>query len=114
MRNRKVLDRISELHTKNMQRNMITEDKVLADLEHEKLMARQAGQYSVSLQCTIAQGKYLAMFTDNLSTTDTIRQRELDEKAQKEAGEFARWRLASKYGLVKADVKLDESGEKAG
>jgi hypothetical protein len=45
---------------------------------------------------------------------DTIRQRELDEKAQKEAGEFARWRLASKYGLVKADVKLDESGEKAG
>jgi len=43
----------------------------LADLEHDKLMARQAGQYSVSLQCTIAQGKYLAMFTDNLSTTDT-------------------------------------------
>jgi len=66
LRLRKVLERICELHTENMQRNMITVDKVLADLEHDKLMARQAGQYSVSYQCTVAQGKYLSMFTDNV------------------------------------------------
>ena len=108
LRIRKVLERISELHTENMRRNMITVDKVLADLEHDKLMARQAGQYSVSLQCTIAQGKYLAMWTENVNTTDTIRQRELDAEEQAECAELARLRLASKYGLVKADVKAEE------
>ena len=41
LRIRKVLERISELHTENMQRNSITVDKVLADLEHDKLMARK-------------------------------------------------------------------------
>ena len=64
LRNRKVQERIAELHRENMQRNQITVDKVLADFEHDKLMARQAGQYSVSVQCTIAEGKFLAMFTD--------------------------------------------------
>ncbi len=38
LRNRKVIDRISELHKENMQRNMITVDKVLADLEHETVV----------------------------------------------------------------------------
>ncbi len=56
--------RILELHQENMQRNMITIDKVLADLEHDKLMARQANQWAVSKSCTELQGRYLAMFTD--------------------------------------------------
>ena len=102
LRSRKVLERISELHTKNMQRNMITVDKVLADLEHDKLMARKHHQYAVAKECSIAQGKYLAMFTDNLSTTDTIRQRELDAEEQLEAVELGRLRLAQKYGLYTA------------
>jgi len=37
LRNRKVLDRISELHTENMQRNMITVDKVLRLQVWEKM-----------------------------------------------------------------------------
>jgi phage terminase small subunit len=68
LRNRKVIERIAELHKENMQRNMITVDKVLADLEHDKLMARNHHQYSVSKSCTELQGKYLAMFTDNVNT----------------------------------------------
>ena len=69
LRNRKVAERILELHKENMQRNMITVDKVLADLEHDKLLAREARQYAVSKACTELQGKYLAMFTDNINTS---------------------------------------------
>lgn len=46
-----------ELQAENMQRNMITVDKVLADLEHDKLLAREARQYAVSKSCTELQGK---------------------------------------------------------
>ena len=58
---------IKELHAENMQRNMITVDKVLADLEHDKLMARKAGKYAVAKGCTELQGKYLSMFTDKVN-----------------------------------------------
>jgi len=63
-----IKDRITALHAENMQRNMITVDKVLADLEHDKLLARKAHQYSVAKGCTELQGRYLAMFTDNVNT----------------------------------------------
>jgi len=62
----KIQQRIKDLHAENMSRNNITVDKVLADLEHDKIMARHAGQYSVAKECSVAQGKYLAMFTDNV------------------------------------------------
>lgn len=93
LKNPKIQQRIKELHAENMSRNNITIDKVLADLEHDKLMARQVGQYAVAKSCTELQGKYLAMFTDNTNVTDTQRQRELDERESKEAEEIARLRL---------------------
>ncbi len=93
LKNPKIQQRIKELHAENMSRNNITIDKVLADLEHDKLMARQVGQYAVAKGCTELQGKYLAMFTDNINQTDTVRQRELDERESKEAEEIARLRL---------------------
>ena len=93
LKNPKIQQRIRELHAENMSRNNITVDKVLADLEHDKLMARQAGQYAVAKECSIAQGKYLAMFTDNTNITDTVQQRELDEQEQAEAARIANIRL---------------------
>ena len=71
LRIRKIIDRISELHAENMSRNNITVDKVLADLEHDKLLARKHHQYSVAKGCTELQGKYLAMFTDKMQTEIT-------------------------------------------
>ena len=62
-----IRDRIVELQAENMKRNLITVDKVLADLEHDKLLAREARQYSVAKGCTELQGRYLAMFTDNIN-----------------------------------------------
>jgi phage terminase small subunit len=66
-----IRNRIIELQAENMKRNLITIDKVLADLEHDKIMARKHNQYSVSKGCTELQGKYLAMFTDKLKTETT-------------------------------------------
>jgi phage terminase small subunit len=85
----KVRKRISELHSENMQRNLITTDKVLADLEHDKVMARKHNQYSVAKGCTELQGKYLAMFTDRLQTEQTEQQRELTATQAREARRIA-------------------------
>jgi phage terminase small subunit len=59
-----IWERIMELQSDNMKRNRITSDKILADLEHDKLLAREHHNYSVATRCTELQGKYLAMFTD--------------------------------------------------
>ena len=66
-----IRDRIVELQAENMKRNLITVDKVLSDLEHDKLMAREARQYSVAKACTELQGRWLAMFTDNINNQTT-------------------------------------------
>lgn len=42
----------------------ITPEKVLTDLEHTRLAALGAKQYTAAKGCSELQGKYLAMFTD--------------------------------------------------
>ena len=61
-----IRERIVELQAENMKRNLITVDKVLADLEHDKVMARKNHQYAVAKGCTELQGRFLAMFTDKV------------------------------------------------
>jgi len=96
----KVRNRVAELHSENMQRNMITVDKVLADLEHDKIMARKHQQYAVAKSCTELQGKYLAMFTDKVQTNDakTAEVKE-NERAEAEAlaAERVQWKLQQDY-----------------
>ncbi|MHC4229145.1 MAG: terminase small subunit [Planctomycetota bacterium] len=65
-----IRERIMELQAENMKRNLITVDKVLADLEHDKILAREHHQYGVAKSCTELQGKYLAMFVDRQQTED--------------------------------------------
>ena len=72
LKNPKIQQKIKELHAENMSRNNITVDKVLADLEHDKLMAREHHQYGVAKECSIAQGKYLSMFTDNSNHNEDL------------------------------------------
>jgi hypothetical protein len=45
-----------------MQRNNITVDKILADLEHTRLLALEKGDLSTATRCSELQGKHLAMF----------------------------------------------------
>ena len=48
LKQKAIRERIVELQAENMKRNLITVDKVLADLEHDKVMARKNNQYAVA------------------------------------------------------------------
>ena len=99
-----VQQRIRELHTANMQRNMITVDKVLADLEHDKLIAREKGDIASAIRADELQGKYLALFTDRQEISEPAR-RELDAAEEADARDYAQWQLARKYGLTMPPVR---------
>ena len=62
-----IKNRILELYEKNMEENMVTTASVLANLAHDRLMARKHHQYSVAKSCTELEGRYLSMFTDNVN-----------------------------------------------
>lgn len=83
LKNPKIQQRVKELYTEIMSRNNITVDKVLADLEHDKLMAREHHQYSVSKACTELQGRYLAMFTDKYQDTTETKPQLTPEEQEK-------------------------------
>jgi len=86
-----IRERIIELQAENMKRNLITVDKVLADLEHDKLLARERHQYGVAKGCTELQGKYLAMFTDRYVNENTEKS-ELNEEQEAIYQDFLAWR----------------------
>ncbi len=67
LRKEHIKGRIRELYDKNMEENMVTTGSVLANLAHDRQMARTNHQYSVATRCTELEGKYLAMFTDNIA-----------------------------------------------
>ena len=64
LRKEHIKKRVRELYDKNMEENMVTVNSVLANLAHDRLMARKHNQYSVAKSCTELEGKHLAMFTD--------------------------------------------------
>ena len=105
----RVQKRVSELHSENMQRNRITTDKVLADLEHDKVMARKHNQYSVAKGCTELQGKYLAMFTDRLQTEQTPEPMSRSEAQEaEEYAEFRLWQARQRHKVVAGDSDSHE------
>jgi phage terminase small subunit len=104
LKNPEIRQRVQELHAENMSRNLITVDKVLADLEHDKVMARQNRQYAVATRCTELQGKYLAMFTDRVVAQDTPRQIELSEAERRENR-----RIASLLVTMRAESPLEQT-----
>ena len=93
LKDKRIIARINQLHSENMVRNMITVDKVLSDLEHDKLMARENHQFAVSKSCSELQGRYLAMFTDRTQIDDPAQARQLAEKELEEAKRIAQIRL---------------------
>jgi len=93
LKDKRIIARINQLHSENMVRNMITVDKVLSDLEHDKLMARENHQYAVAKGCTELQGRFLAMFTDRQIVDDPAKAKQLTEKEAEEARRIAAIRL---------------------
>ncbi|MHC4637817.1 MAG: terminase small subunit [Planctomycetota bacterium] len=83
LRKEHIKKRIRELYDKNMEENMVTVGSVLANLDHDRQMARKNHQYSIATRCTELEGKYLAMFTDNINQkteqTEPLQADELEE-----------------------------------
>ena len=52
LRKEHIKKRIRELYDKNAEENMVTTSSVLANLDHDRLMARKHNQYSVATRCT--------------------------------------------------------------
>ena len=90
LRKEHIKKRIRELYDKNMEENMVTTGSVLANLDHDRQMARKNHQYSVATRCTELRGKYLAMFTDRLATNSEGSA----EKLARMTDEERRFRLA--------------------
>ena len=88
LRNSKVRERISELHAENMSRNNITTDSVLANIEHDRTLAREKGDISSAIRADELQGKYLAMFTDRTYVEDT-KQKEIDDAIREQAAKLS-------------------------
>ena len=77
LRNPKIQARINEIHKENLTRNGVTIESVLANIQHDRMNARQAGLWSVAAQLDKLEGQYLAMFTDNINQPDQYRPVEL-------------------------------------
>lgn len=94
LQNVAVNDRILELYDKTLRHNKVTVESVLANLQHDRKMARKMGQYNVARACTELEGRYLAMFTDRLATVSPGDAKALTEVQREELEAFARWRTA--------------------
>jgi phage terminase small subunit len=101
LRKEHIKKRIRELLDKNMEENMVTVGSVLANLAHDRQMARKHHQYSVAKGCTELEGKYLAMFTDNIYQTTEEPVVELSDEERAIYKEAAKKLLALEVGSYK-------------
>ena len=93
LKDRRIIDRINELHAENLARNRVTVDSVLCNLEHDRVLARENHQFAVAKSCSELQGRYLAMFTDRQIVDDPAKAKQLTEKEAEEARRIAAIRL---------------------
>lgn len=111
-------DTLKQVACQNLTKVYIKEeiDRILSQKKADSIANRQQRQrfwsrmmngeldgISVSnsdrLKASELLGKSEADFTDNVNTTDTQRQRELNDKEKQECAELARIRLGEKYGV---------------
>lgn len=108
LRKEHIKKRILELYEKNMQENMVTVGSVLANIAHDRIMARKHNQYSVAKSCTELEGKYLAMWIDRTQTDKSDEQQALTEKQEIEAQVLAE--LMLKHGdEIRAKIERESN-----
>jgi hypothetical protein len=66
LRTPKVRERIAEIHTGNMSRNLISIDSQLAKLEHLRRKAEDKQDLATAVRCVELIGKYLCIFSKKL------------------------------------------------
>lgn len=65
LRKPNIIYALAHKQAKMAEKLQITAEKVLSDLEHQRLGAEAKGDFSSAIRATELQGKYLALFTDN-------------------------------------------------
>jgi len=82
--------RIEEIQKDAMNRNYMTTDKVLADLEHARREALRTGKLAEAIRASEFQGKFLSMFSDrSIYVSEREESRELTEQEQEQAKRIA-------------------------
>jgi hypothetical protein len=61
-----IRQRIHEIHTRMMDKYLITPQGVLTKLEHLRIRAESKGDLATCAKCVELEGKYLSMFSDRL------------------------------------------------
>jgi DNA-directed RNA polymerase specialized sigma24 family protein len=107
LRTPSVQKRIIELHTENCGKAFITESKVLADIEHDKLAARDKGDYATAARCDQLHGQFLALFAEKFRFEGD------EERPQLALDEIAELkRLAGQVIDIKLRRDIEQDAEK--
>lgn len=100
-----VRSRIAELHRENCERNFLTVDKILSDLENLRILSEEKKDYATAARCLEIVGKYFAMWVDRTIVDTPQHQRELSEKEKEQAEAIA------KILLQQSKSPLSEGGK---
>ena len=84
LRKRNIIDRINEINEENLKKNGVTIHSVLVNLAHDRLMARKHHQYAVAKGITELEGKFLAMWTNKIETTNAPKEKQFSEQEWEE------------------------------
>jgi len=99
----KIRKRINELYKQNLEQNNVTSNSVLANIRHDRILARNSGQISSAVRCDELEGKFLAMFTDNINQNQPQQPRSIPKDEEKELKKYAA------FLLRKRQQKKDQS-----
>lgn len=93
LQNNKILAIIAKEKAKVAVKSELTREIALEHIEYGITQAKERNNLPALARFTELECRTLGMLTDNINTTDTQRQRELDDKQKAEAEEIAKIRL---------------------
>jgi|WetSurMetagenome_2_1015567.scaffolds.fasta_scaffold217518_2 hypothetical protein len=112
-----IVERIQELHSQNMSRNNINVDSVLANISHDRELARAKGDFSSALRADELLGKYLSLFhADKMSITLPMvkLQTEEQQKRTEELTLMLEQAINAKYNTVQLENVTEQKEISAG
>lgn len=111
LQNDRILAVIAKEKAKTVVKSELTREKVLEHIETGMKHALERKNLPAIARFAELEARTLGMLTDNVTTTDLTRQKELDEKQKAEAAELARLRLRDKYNLEhQGEIRVGRPG----
>jgi hypothetical protein len=89
LRSPEVQKRILELHEENCGKQFVTEETVLANISHDREMAREKKDFATAAKCDELMGKFLCMFSEKFKLVNEVAPPPEMSKGETEAAERA-------------------------